>query len=123
MTIEQRVERLENKMDDLVGGLIHVAINDDDPPSKRVTFKDGCIIGLTDADMMKFVQAYPAVDIHSSIHRAEVWLLANPSKQKKNYYRFITNWLSRNQERGGDRTRVEQPKPTEVQQHGVPQKR
>ena len=31
------------------------------------------------------------------------WLLSNPSKRKGNYRRFITNWLSRSQERGGSK--------------------
>ena len=29
------------------------------------------------------------------------WLISNPNKRKKNYRRFITNWLSRSQEKGG----------------------
>jgi len=29
------------------------------------------------------------------------WLVANPKQRKKNYQRFITNWLSREQDRGG----------------------
>ena len=31
------------------------------------------------------------------------WLLANPSKKKKNYRRFITNWLTRTQDKGGSK--------------------
>ncbi|GAH01811.1 unnamed protein product, partial [marine sediment metagenome] len=29
------------------------------------------------------------------------WLLANPDKRKKNYRRFIVNWLTRTQDKGG----------------------
>ncbi|KKL74300.1 hypothetical protein LCGC14_2066250, partial [marine sediment metagenome] len=31
------------------------------------------------------------------------WLRSNPDKKKSRYRRFITNWLSRSQERGGSK--------------------
>jgi len=36
----------------------------------------------------------------------KAWLLSNPEKKKKNYRRFITNWLSRSQEKGGTKNIV-----------------
>jgi len=29
------------------------------------------------------------------------WLIANPSKKKTNYRKFINNWLSKTQDQGG----------------------
>ena len=43
--------------------------------------------------------AYPAVDLTTELSKAGAWLLANPKNQKSNYARFLTNWLSRAQDR------------------------
>jgi len=43
--------------------------------------------------------AYPAVNVPREILAAEAWLAANPANAKKNGARFLTNWLSRAQER------------------------
>jgi hypothetical protein len=56
--------------------------------------------------------AFPAVDVQSELAKAAAWLLANPKNQKSNYARFLTNWLTRAQDRapaqGGGRTPAEQ---------------
>lgn len=44
-------------------------------------------------------EAYPAVDITQQLNEMAVWLKENPANRKKNYGRFITNWLSRKQDR------------------------
>ena len=44
----------------------------------------------------KMYQAYPMRELVHELKRMEFWLVANPVRQKKNYARFITNWLSRN---------------------------
>ena len=61
----------------------------------------GCFEGIAPEMFEKWEKAYPAVDLNSQLNRADEWLKANPTKQKSNYYRFIVNWLSRAQERGG----------------------
>ncbi len=43
--------------------------------------------------------AYPAVDVQTELAKAGAWLLANPKNQKSNYARFLTNWLTRAQDR------------------------
>jgi hypothetical protein len=47
--------------------------------------------------------AYPAVDA-GAVERAASWTLANPKKAKKDIARFVTNWVAREQERGGTRS-------------------
>ena len=43
------------------------------------------------------------MDIDMQLTRMDAWLRANPAKAKRKLWeRFITNWLSRSQERGGD---------------------
>jgi hypothetical protein len=58
---------------------------------------------ITDEDVSIWEKAYPAVDITQELSKMADWLISNPDKKKKNYRRFITNWLSRTQERGGSR--------------------
>jgi hypothetical protein len=57
---------------------------------------------ITDADRAAWAEAYPAVDIRRATAAAGEWLRSNPAKRKKNHRRFLTGWLSREQERGGD---------------------
>jgi hypothetical protein len=57
---------------------------------------------ITDRDRIAWAEAYPAVDITRQLAASSEWLKANPAKRKKNIRRFITSWLSRQQERGGD---------------------
>lgn len=52
-------------------------------------------------DIEPWTEAYPACDVSVELNAMREWLLANPNKRKVNYRRFITNWLSRQQQRGG----------------------
>ncbi len=60
--------------------------------------------GISDADGEAWKRAYPAVvDLDGAMARASEWLRANPSRAKKsNWRRFLTSWLAREQECGGD---------------------
>jgi uncharacterized protein YdaU (DUF1376 family) len=66
-------------------------------------FETATFAGISDETIKAWTEAYPAVDVNRTILRSAEWLLANPKKRKKNYNRFLTSWLSRSQERGGDR--------------------
>jgi hypothetical protein len=59
-------------------------------------------INITDDKKDIWQRAYPACNIDLQLDKMAAWLLANPNKKKKNYERFITNWLARQQDRGGD---------------------
>lgn len=48
-----------------------------------------------------WIEAYPACDVDICLRQMAAWLIANPRKKKVNYTRFITNWLTREQDRGG----------------------
>ena len=43
------------------------------------------------------MNAWPELDVNAEIARADAWLEANPRRRKKNYRRFIVNWLNRAQ--------------------------
>lgn len=54
-------------------------------------------------DLKSWRKAYPAVDVDGQLLRMGEWCKANGARgHKSNWRRFITNWLSRTQDRGGD---------------------
>jgi len=73
------------------------------PPKIDFNWENGTFLGITEEDQQRWAEAYPAVDVELEVRRAAEWLLANPHRRKKNYRRFLTSWLSRQQERGGSR--------------------
>ena len=59
---------------------------------------------ITEKDNTIWRKAYPACDIEAELNKMAAWLSANPTRKKSNYKKFITNWLSRQQDRGGSKT-------------------
>ena len=74
------------------------------PRHKRILFNYSSekLTGIENSDIEEWTKAFPAVDIKQEILIAEQWLINNPTKRKKNVSRFLTNWFSRIQERGGN---------------------
>lgn len=58
-------------------------------------------IGVTDDHRKKWKEAYPTVNIQTELNAMDQWLWSNPRSRKKNYARFVVNWLRRCQQRGG----------------------
>ncbi len=65
------------------------------------SFKERKFSNITPEDKSGWKDAYPACDIEHELKGMREWLLSNPSKRKSNYRKFITNWLSRQQDKGG----------------------
>ncbi len=80
-----------------------VRTNPDANPKSFIqfNFNDGKWEGIEPADVSEWGAAFPAVNVREEVAKAGLWLKANPEKKKKNYRRFLFNWLSRAQERGG----------------------
>lgn len=59
--------------------------------------------GVTNDDIQKWSQLYPAVNISNELRAMIGWLDANPSKRKtaSGIERFINSWLKRAQDKGG----------------------
>jgi hypothetical protein len=57
--------------------------------------------GITESEMDLWVKSYPAVDVTLELNKALAWVNANPNKHKKEWKRFLNNWMNRCQERGG----------------------
>ena len=72
------------------------------PPHKRIkwTPQEG-FAGILDTDRMRWSRAFPRVKLNVELRIMHEWLLSNPAKRKKNYFRFVSAWLSRCQDVGG----------------------
>lgn len=42
-----------------------------------------------------WIGAFPNCDVSLELKKMEAWLAANPERHKKNYEKFIVNWLAR----------------------------
>lgn len=56
-------------------------------------------VGITDAHKAMWRKMAPGVDIDRHLVAAAAWIISNPKNRKKNYARYLTGWLSREQER------------------------
>ena len=59
---------------------------------------------VTDADIAEWHEAYPAVAIMQELREMRQWVISNPSKRKtpRGARAFITRWLAKEQDRGGN---------------------
>lgn len=58
---------------------------------------------ITLKDRADWSVAYPACNLDRQFAAMNEWLISNPKKAvKSNWRQFVTNWLSRSQDRGGD---------------------
>jgi hypothetical protein len=65
---------------------------------------------ITEAQVAEWEEAYPAVDVPQKLREIRQWNIANPTKRKtrKGILRHITDWLAREQDRGGKRHETHQ---------------
>ena len=67
---------------------------------------------VTEDNVKNWSQLYPAVDVEQQLRNMRGWLESNPAKRKtrNGVARFVTGWLSREQDRGGKvQTAIQQP--------------
>lgn len=82
-------------------------------PDRKPEDESGILLSLNDgteynvplSKINKWSTAYPAVDIKQELLKMAAWLDSNPTRRKtrKGINRFINNWLSGEQDRGGTR--------------------
>ena len=61
-------------------------------------------VGVTDSDRASWAQAFPDVDIDIALSGLNLWLLQNPAKSRKRFWRrWLEAKLLYKQERGGNR--------------------
>jgi uncharacterized protein YdaU (DUF1376 family) len=63
--------------------------------SKKIRFDTSVnqLKGITKEQLKGWEDTYPGLDLNHELLAMEQWLIANPSKRKKQYERFINNWL------------------------------
>lgn len=73
------------------------------PPVITLPLNDGTEYPVYQEQCQEWAGLYPAVDVIQQLRGMRGWLLSNPSKRKtsKGVLRFITGWLSREQDKGG----------------------
>lgn len=84
------------------------------PPVISLPLNDGTEYGVSPGQLLELQNLYPAVDVMQQLRNMLGWLNSNPSrrKTKRGILRFITSWLSKEQDRGGTRSAAytQQPK-------------
>jgi hypothetical protein len=51
----------------------------------------------TEAEIRRWDQIYGQIDVTGELYKMDEWVHANPARHKKNYKRFIVNWLAKAQ--------------------------
>lgn len=80
------------------------------PPTVSLMLNDKSHYGVPQTDIDEWAKLYPAVDILQELRKMAGWCEANPSKRKtrSGIRRFITNWLAKEQDRGGSKAKGEE---------------
>lgn len=76
---------------------------DSEPEVAFLPLNDDSEFGIKQSVFKEWQKLYPAVDVMQELNKMRGWCLANPSKRKtkKGIMRFINNWLSKEQDKGG----------------------
>ena len=77
--------------------------SDSVPPVVELPLNDGSHFDIFQGQVDEWQTLYPAVDVMQQLRNMKGWLLANPKKRKTKagVLRFVTAWLSREQDKGG----------------------
>lgn len=75
-----------------------------EPPVITLPLNTGEEYPVMAMDVREYKDLYPAVDVEQALRSMRGWLLANPRKRKtaRGIRRFISSWLDREQNRGGN---------------------
>lgn len=79
----------------------------DDPEFIRLPLNDGSEFSVTESLVSEFESLYPAVDVRQALRNQRGWLLSDLRRRKtaRGIKKFITGWLAKDQNRGGNRGR------------------
>ena len=71
----------------------------------ELILNDKTLYPIHQSDIDMWQELYPGVNVLQQLRAMSGWLDANPQKRKtrKGVKRFINNWLSREQDKGGNR--------------------
>ncbi|WP_053091641.1 YdaU family protein [Serratia marcescens] len=86
----------------LLSGAEKSQLQTSDPVFITLPLNDGTEFPVTEPMLVEYGELYPSVDVGQELRNQRGWLLSEPSKRKtkRGIKRFITGWLSREQDRG-----------------------
>lgn len=75
---------------------------------EALILNDGSEWTPTASQFAEYVRLYPGIDVYRKFADMRAWLLSNPTKRKTKtgVTRFVNNWLSREQDKGGTQTKA-----------------
>ena len=75
------------------------------PPVVSIPLNDGTEYPVSQEQCQEWAGVYPAVDVIQQLREMREWCLNNPAKRKtaKGVRSFITRWLAKEQDRGGQK--------------------
>lgn len=76
------------------------------PPVAELLLNDGSLYPVLQSDVDKWASLYPAVNVPAELRKMVGWCDSNPKKRKTKdgIRRFINSWLSKEQDKGGNRS-------------------
>ena len=79
----------------------------------QIPLNDGSLWAVSTEMLQHWRELYPAVDVEQEIRKMIGWCESNPQKRKtaRGIQRFITGWLAREQDKGGNRAYTPRPAP------------
>jgi len=84
------------------------------PPFITLPLNTGAEYPIHEPQIAEWGTLFPAVDVRQELRAMRAWLLADPKRRKtrNGVLRFVTSWLSRTQDRGGNghATRQQDPR-------------
>ena len=75
----------------------------DPKPVISFDWTEGLFQGITEVQVERWQRLFPATDVDGEIGKAAAWLAADKRRAKSQYCRFLSGWLTRAQDRGGNR--------------------
>lgn len=97
VVLTEHIQKKENTKENIQKKYAQTRKSSSSPPADfSFSSSDKKFIGITEADLNDWKEAYPYADIGQELKKAEQWLLSNPSRaRKKNWRKFVTTWLSK----------------------------
>lgn len=76
----------------------------DEPTFITLTLNDKSEYAISEKQVDEWKELYPAVNVEQELRNMKGWLNSNPKKRKtkSGIKRFVTSWLSRSQDKGGN---------------------
>ena len=77
-----------------------------EPALYKLQLNDNSYFEVTQSFYDELKPLYPAVDLDTEFKQMIAWIIGNPTKRKtsRGIKKFITSWLSREQDKGGNKT-------------------